>query len=316
MHRIVYEAFGEAEVVRLARSSVPEPGPGEVRLRVTGAGLNPIDWKTRRGLGFVAEQIRDRLPWTPGYDVSGTVVAMGEGVKRWTVGDRVCGMVGFPTGGGAYAEQVVVPQDCLCLVPETADLVRMGGLPLAGLTAFQGLFEQGDLKPGAKILIHAAAGGVGHLAVQLAKTVDAHVIATASAENADFLVTLGADEIIDYEKEDFIEVAYGLDLVLDLLGGDIGKRSVHCLGSQGVLVTVPTNTAVEVKAEAERQGVRALNYTVRPDVDQLERLLDYVASGDLIVHAEAEYHLGDAAAAQRRLEEGHVRGKLILVPSQ
>jgi NADPH2:quinone reductase len=316
MHRIVYEAFGEAEVIHLARAPVPEPGPGEVRLRVTGAGLNPIDWKTRRGLGFAAQQIRDRLPWTPGYDVSGTVVALGEGVNRWNIGDRVCGLVGFPAVGGGYAEQVVAAEDSLCRVPESLDLIRMGALPLAGLTAWQGLFEQGALKPGAKILIHAGAGGVGHLAVQLAKAVDAHVIATASDENADFLAGLGADEVIDYQREDFVEVCYGLDLVLDLVGGEVGKRSVHTLGADGILVTVPTNTADEVKAEAEKQGVRAVSYTVRPDTEQLETMLEWAEVGDLQVHIEADYHLGDAAAAQRRLEDGHVRGKLILVPSQ
>lgn len=316
MHRIVYEAFGEAEVIHLARAPVPEPGPREVRVRVAGAGLNPIDWKTRRGLGFVAQQIRDRLPWTPGFDISGTVVAVGEGARRWTVGDRVCGLVGFPAAGGGYAEQIVVAEDSLCRVPENLDLVPMGALPLAGLTAWQGLFEHGGLKPGAKILIHAAAGGVGHLAVQLAKTVDAHVIATASDENADFLTGLGADEVIDYQREDFLEACYGLDLVLDLVGGEVGKRSAQCLGEHGMLVTVPTNTAADVKAEAEKLGLQAINYTVRPDTEQLEALLDYAVAGELQVHIEAEYHLGDAAAAQRRLEDGHVRGKLILVPSQ
>lgn len=315
MHRIVYEAFGEAEVIHLARAPVPEPGPGEVRLHVAGAGLNPIDWKIRRGLGFVAQQIRDRLPWTPGYDVSGTVVAVGEGSKRWSIGDRVCGLVGFPTAGGGYSEQVVVKEASLCRVPETVELVRMGALPLAGLTAWQGLFEQGGLKPGAKILIHAGAGGVGHLAVQLAKMVEAHVIVTASAENADFLVGLGADEVIDYHQEDFVEVCYGLDLVLDLIGGTVGRRSTHVLGTEGVLVTVPTNTADEVMAEAERQNVRSAHYTVRPDSEQLETMLEWADTGDLKVHIEAEYPLGDAAAAQRRLEDGHVRGKLILVPS-
>lgn len=315
MHRIVYEAFGEAEVIHLARAPVPEPGPGEVRLRVTGAGLNPIDWKTRRGLGFVARQIEDRLPWTPGYDVSGVVVALGEGARTWAIGDRVCGLVNFPSIGGGYAEQVVVPQTSLCRVPETVDLTQVGALPLAALTAWQGLFEYGELKPGAKILIHAAAGGVGHLAVQLAKTLDAHVIATASDENADFLAALGADEVIDYQREDFVDVCYGLDLVFDLVGGDVGKRSVRTLGTEGILVTVPINTADQIKAEAEAQGVRAVNFTVRPETEQLDSMLEWVESGDLQVHIEAEYHLGDAAAAQRRLEDGHVRGKLILVPS-
>lgn len=324
MHRIVYEAFGSADVIHLARAGVPEPGPGEVRVRVTGAGLNPIDWKTRRGLGFVARQIEEKLPWTPGYDISGMVVAVGEGpaetpgpeAKPWAIGDRVCGLIGFPTAGGGYAEQVVVAATSLCRVPENADLVRMGALPLAGLTAWQGLFEHGRLQPGAKILIHAGAGGVGHLAVQLAKTVDAHVIATGSDENADFLAALGADEIIDYQNEDFLEACYGLDLVLDLVGGEVGKRSLQCLGKDGILVTVPTNTAAEIKAEADRLGLQAVNYTVRPDNEQLETLLAAVAAGDLQVHIEAEYPLRDAAAAQRRLEDGHVRGKLLLVPSQ
>lgn len=314
MRRIVYEAFGEAEVIHLVRAPVPEPGPNDVRLQVVAAGLNPIDWKTRRGLGFVAQQIGDKLPWTPGFEVSGTVTAVGADVRDWKLGDRACGMVGFPLGAGGYAEQVVTAADRLCQVPENLDMISVGGLPLAGLTAWQGLFEHGKLKSGDKILIHAGAGGVGHLAIQLAKTLDVHVIATASDENIDFLTGLGADEVIDYHNDDFVEECYGLDLVLDLVGGEVGRRSVHTLATGGTLVTVPTNTADAVIAAAEKQGLHAVNFTVRPDTEQLESMLELMEQGDLRVHVEAEYHLGDAAAAQRRLEEGHVRGKLVLVP--
>lgn len=312
MRRIVYERFGEADELKLAEAEHPVPGEGQVCLRVAGAGLNPIDWKTRKGLGFAAQQIRDDLPWTPGYDVAGTVTDVGEGVSTLAPGDRVMGMIGFPSGGGGYAEYVLARADELIVVPEELDLVTAGGVPLAALTAWQGLFEIGQLQSDHKVLIHAGAGGVGHLAIQFAKVRGAHVIATASGANADFLATLGADEVIDYTRDDFVDACYGLDLVFDLVGGDTGQRSLHTLSEQGVLVTVPTVTADPIITEAENRGLKAHGMTVRPDVFHLEEIAELFEDGDVRLHVDAIFPLADAAAAHRRLETGHVRGKLIL----
>ena len=187
MRHVIYDRFGGPEVLQVVQSPVPAPAGGQVLVRVHGAGMNPIDWKTRKGLGFAARQIEHSLPWTPGYDIAGEVVAVGDEVTTLTPGDRVMGMVGFPAAGGGYAEYALAAADELAIVPEELDLVAAGAWPLAALTAWQALFEVAKLDSGQKILIHAGAGGVGHLAAQFALERGAHVIATASAGNRDFL---------------------------------------------------------------------------------------------------------------------------------
>ena len=227
-------------------------------------------------------------------------------------GDRVMGMVGFPAGGGGYAQYALAAADELAIVPEELDLVSAGALPLAALTAWQALFEMAKLESGQKILIHAGAGGVGHFAVQFALERGAHVIATASAGNRDFLAELGVHEVIDYRNTDIAEECYGLDVVLDLVGGDTGKRSLHTLGEHGVLVTIPTVTADEIISAAEEMGLRAHGMTVRPDVFHLDEIAELIEDGDVKVHIEKAFALDDVAQAHELLEGGHVRGKLVL----
>lgn len=313
MRRVVFDQFGEVDVLRLdTAGSNPQPGVDEVCVRVSGAGLNPIDWKTRRGLGFAAKQIEDQLPWTPGYDVAGEVVSVGEQVTTLAPGDRVMGMVGFPVRGGGYADYVLAKSDELAIVPEELDLVSAGALPLAALTAWQALFEVADLAPGQKILIHAGAGGVGHFAVQFARVRGAHVIATASSDNRDFLAELGVHEVIDYHTTDFTEECYGLDVVLDLVGGDTGKRSLHTLSEHGVLVTIPTASADDIITAAEGLGLRAHGMVVRSDVFHLDEIAELIEDGDVRVHVDRVFPISEVAEAHRLLEAGHVRGKLVL----
>ncbi|WP_242634498.1 NADP-dependent oxidoreductase [Marinobacter salicampi] len=312
MRHIVYDQFGDASVLRLETSPRPRPEAGEILIRVAGAGVNPIDWKTRKGLGFAARQIEDHLPWTPGYDVSGKVVAVGEGVETLAEGDRVMGMIGFPRLGGAYAEYAVARADELAIVPAELDLVTAAGLPLAALTAWQALFEVAQVAPGQKVLIHAGAGGVGHFAVQFALVRGAHVIATASSANRDFLAGLGVHEVIDYHITDVVDECYGLDAVIDLIGGETGLRSLHTLAEGGVLVTIPTATADEIITAAEKLGLKAHGMTVRPDVFHLEEIAELIEDGDVQVHVEHRFTLAEASEAHELLEQGHVRGKLIL----
>lgn len=312
MQRIVYDRFGEADELHLMPAAIPQPGPDQVCVRVAGAGLNPIDWKTRKGLGFAARQIEARLPWTPGYDMAGEVVAVGDLVTTLAAGDRVMGMVGFPSAGGGYAEYALARADELAIVPDELDLVTAGAVPLAALTAWQALFEMAELEPEQKILIHAGAGGVGHFAVQFALERGAHVIATASAANKDFLAGFGVHEVIDYTNTDFTEECYGLDVVLDLIGGETGKRSLHTLSEHGVLVTIPTVTADDIISAAEAMGLRAHGMTVRPEVFHLEEIAELIEDGDVRVHIDRVFTLAQAAEAHRLLETGHVRGKLVL----
>lgn len=312
MKKVVYHQFGERDVLQFVNSDIPSPQEGDVLIRVHGAGLNPIDWKTRKGFGFVAQQIESSLPWTPGYDVAGEVVAIGDGVTTLAPGDRVMGMIGFPLNGGGYSEYALARADELAIVPEELDLVTAGALPLAALTAWQALFEVAKLEPGQKILVHAGAGGVGHLAVQFALARGAHVIATASAGNRDFLAELGVHEVIDYHTTDIADECYGLDVVLDLIGGDTGKRSLRTLGENGTLVTIPTVTADEVVSAAEELGLRAHGMTVRPDVFHLDEIAELIEDGDVKVHIEKAFSLDQVAQAHALLEGGHVRGKLVL----
>lgn len=312
MRHIEYDRFGDRDVLTLSESPIPQPAEGQVLVRLHGAGLNPIDWKTRKGLGFAARQIENHLPWTPGYDAAGEIVAVADDVTTLAPGDRVMGMIGFPAGGGAYAEYAVAAADELAIVPDELDLVTAAGIPLAALTAWQGLFEVARLEPGQKVLVHAGAGGVGHFAVQFALARGAHVIATASAANRDFLAELGVHEVIDYHTTDVVDECYGLDVVLDLVGGETGKRSLHTLGETGVLVTIPTVTADDIVSEAEAMGLRAHGMTVRPDAFHLDEIAELIEGAEVKVHIDQSFPLEQASAAHEKLEGGHVRGKLVL----
>ena len=316
MKAIEYVRFGEPEVLTLREKDRPEPAAGEIRVKVTAAGLNPIDYKTRKGLGFVAGQIsaqlNDNVAWVPGYDMAGVIDAVGEGCGDWRVGDRVIGMIGFPLAGGACAEYVVTTPELLCIAPDNIDLESAAGVPLAALTAWQALFEVGSINEGDKVLIHAAAGGVGHFAVQLAKSRGAYVIATASSHNHDFLHAIGVDEAIDYTKTDFVDVCYGLDFVLDTMGGDIGHWSLKVLASQGQLVTVPTVTAESIIKEGNKLGIKTAGLTVHPDAACLAEIVELIETDTIKVHIDKVYSLKDAFQAHTELEKSHVRGKLVL----
>ncbi len=316
MRVIEYACFGAPDVLTLAERATPEPSHGEVRVKVAAAGLNPIDYKTRKGVGFVAgkidAQLNDGIGWIPGYDIAGVIDAVGEGCSTWQIGDRVMGMVGFPLTAGGYAEYAVVAPELLCRVPDNIDLVTAAGVPLAALTAWQALFEVGTLNEGDKVLIHAAAGGVGHFAVQFAKAKGAYVIATASARNHDYLHEIGVDETIDYHTTDFVTACYGLDFVLDTMGGDIGHWSLQVLASGGQLVTVPTVTAEQIIKEGNRLGIKTAGFTVHPDAESLAQIAELIETEDVRVHIDQRYPLDEAASAHTQLETGHVRGKLVL----
>ncbi|MGL4775931.1 MAG: NADP-dependent oxidoreductase, partial [Aeromonas veronii] len=250
MTQLQITAFGDPSVLKLNPSLDKVPADGEVRVRICFAGVNPIDAKTRAGLGWAAAQNKDKLPWTPGYDISGVVEKVGPGVTSLVEGDRVCGMVGFPLAAGGYAESVVASESELVKL-DGVSLQQGAALPLAGLTAWQGLLEHGGLQSGQRVLILAGAGGVGHLAVQFASAYGAEVVATASPDNHGFLHALGARWMVDYHDANWsarvVAEAGQVDLVLDLVGGASGKAALACVKPGGRLVTVPTITAQQIK---------------------------------------------------------------------
>lgn len=314
MTQLQITAFGDPSVLKLNPSLDKVPADGEVRVRICFAGVNPIDAKTRAGLGWAAAQNKDKLPWTPGYDVSGVVEKVGPGVTSLVEGDRVCGMVGFPLTAGGYGESVVASESELIKL-DGVSLQQGAALPLAGLTAWQGLLEHGGLQSGQRVLILAGAGGVGHLAVQFASAYGAEVVATASPDNHGFLHALGARWMVDYHDADWaaLVVADGLvDLVLDLVGGESGKAALACVKPGGRLVTVPTITAQLIKDAGVAAGIEVVGMLVHPDQQQLSQMLMLLRQGEVKVTLAGEFPLAEGALAHQAIEGGHVRGKLLL----
>ncbi|KDM92603.1 NADP-dependent oxidoreductase [Photobacterium galatheae] len=309
--QLAISAFGDANCLQLQSATSSAPQGSQVLVAVAYAGVNPIDAKTRAGLGWAAQQNKDKLPWVPGYDIAGTVLAVGEDVTQWTVGQRVCGFIGFPLDGGAYSEQIVVDAHCLSEVPDVVTLEQAAALPLAGQTAWQAL-EKASVRPKDRVLILAGAGGVGHLAVQLAHAKGANVLATCSAENLAFVASLGA-EAVDYQAGDLKTQIQPVDVLIDLVGGEVGIAALACVKPGGRVVTVPTITAEAVNASAKVAGLHAQGMLVSPSVAQNEQMLAMLANGELKIHIAAQFPLSRGADAHRQIETGRTRGKVVLM---
>lgn len=305
MRAVWQSALGGPDVLRVTRRPLPEPGPTEVLVRVVAAGVNPLDWKTRAGGGFLGAP-----PFIPGADVAGVVEAASEGVVRLAVGDRVFGMPRFPQAGAAYAEYVVAPARHLARTPESLEDVEAAALPMAGLTAWQALVETARVQPGQRVLVHGASGGIGHLAVQIAKARGAHVTGTARAGRHEFLAEIGVDEAIDYTRVDPGEVVRDVDVVLDLVGGDTAARSLPALVDGGLLVGVSSGLE---RANALANGRVDVRYLlVEPDLCGLEALAGLVDRGLLRVKVAQTFPLEEAARAHVIGERGGLAGKLVL----
>lgn len=309
MRAVSQETGGGPEVLKMIETRRPEPGRGEILVRVYAAGVNPADWKTRSRGEFA---VGTRPPFTLGWDVSGVVETVGDGVTVFRPGDEVYGMPRFPHPAGAYAEYVAAPARHFAHRPKRLTHIESGALPLAALTAWQALVDTADVQPGQRVLVHAAAGGVGHLAVQIAKARGAHVIGTASAAKHDLLRSLGADELIDYRSQDFTETVRDVDVVLDSLGGPNWSRSLRTLRPGGILISILPPDETFPSAEAEAAGVRAVFMLVEPDRQGLQEITELVEDGRLRVIADAVFPLDKAAEAHRQGETGRTTGKIVL----
>jgi len=307
MRAISQQVLGGPEVLELVEAPRPEPGPTEVLVRVTAAGVNPVDWKTRTRGGVLGEP-----PFTVGWDVAGVVEEVGAGVTRFAPGDHVFGMPRFPGEAAAYAEYATSPSRQLARVPEGLSDVEAAALPLAGLTAWQALVETADVGDGTRVLILGAAGGVGHLAVQIAKARGAYVLGTARAAKHGFLAGLGADEAIDYTTGDVAVRAGSVDVVLDLVGGDTALSALPALREGGILVVAPSFSALGPLREAAGGRVRVTGILVEPDRLGLEALAALVASGKLRPHVECTFPLEQASQAHELGEQGRTQGKIVL----
>jgi NADPH:quinone reductase-like Zn-dependent oxidoreductase len=305
-HAIRIHRFGGPEVLQEDEVEVRPPGDGEMLVRVLAAGVNPVDYKIRQGHYPIVGE--DKLPFVLGRDLVGDVVALGASVTLFSERDRIYAMPAMDRG--AYTELALVREDEAAFAPAILTTPQAGGTPLAALTAWQGLFQHGGLARGQKVLIHGGAGGVGHFAVQFAKAKGAQVFATASAEDLDFVRELGADMAIDYKAQRFEEEAKGMDLVYDLIGGETQERSFAALRRGGVLVSTLTEPSQEKAAE---HGVKALRYTAQESGHDLEEIGELIGRELVRVHVSRTFPLAQAAQAQRALEQGHVRGKIVLI---
>ncbi|WP_326642874.1 NADP-dependent oxidoreductase [Nonomuraea fuscirosea] len=298
--------LGGPDVLRLTELPRPAPGPGQILVAVHAAGLNPTDFKHRALSIFLPPP-----PLTLGWDVSGTVVETGPGVTLFRPGDEVFGMLPYPSGAGSHAEYVTGPTRAFVAKPTEIDHIQAAALPLAALTAWQALVDTARLRAGQRVLIHAAAGGVGHLAVQIAKERGAHVTGTASAPKHAFLRELGADACIDHRTEDFTDTEERYNVVLDTLGGQTATRSVGVLRPGGILISLVPG-ADDTPAAAEKAQVLTATLIVEHDQAGMRAIADLAARGRLRPHISATFPLAEGARAHALGETGRTTGKLVL----
>jgi NADPH:quinone reductase-like Zn-dependent oxidoreductase len=307
MRAITQRTFGDPDVLEVTEVPRPEPIPSEILVRVHASGVNQIDGIIRAGVFPLIGQ----PPFILGWDVSGVVEEVVPGTTRFAPGDEVFGMPFFPRAANAYSEYVAAPSRQFARKPAGIDHAQAAALPLAGLTAWQSLVDIADVQPGQRVLIHGGGGGVGHLAVQIAKARGAYVVATASAGKHAFVRDLGADEVIDYQAVDFTTAVGDLDLVLEVIGGDYAERSVQVLQPGGLLVTAIERTNAELAAKVEAAGRRFAGISVEPDHVGLEGLAALVESGQLRPHVSARVPLDEAPRAHELLAT-HITGKIVL----
>jgi NADPH:quinone reductase-like Zn-dependent oxidoreductase len=306
MKAIRIHAFGGPDQLKIEDIPVPVPAADEVLIKIYATSVNPIDWKIREGER--KEKIPSKLPLTLGWDVSGVIESVGQQVTSFKAGDEVYGRPD-PTKNGAYAEYMVVKADQISFKPQTIDYKQAAAVPLAGLTAWQGIFDHGHLEKGQKVLIHAGSGGVGTFAIQFARWKGAEVITTSSAENIAFLRLLGADYVIDYRKEKFEEKISDVDLVFDTIGGDTQKRSLGVLKSGGRLITTVKPEFIE---EAKKRNIVLEGFTAQSYPAELKDIAKLIDEGKVKPVIDRIMPLAQAAEAQQISKEGHTRGKIVL----
>jgi NADPH:quinone reductase-like Zn-dependent oxidoreductase len=306
MKAIRIHAYGGVENLHYDEVSQPVPQTGEVLVRVHAAGVNPIDWKIREG--YLQQVFNYPLPVIVGTDMAGVVEAVGEGVTTLQPGQAVYGVADM-TRSGAYAEYALGHEWAIAPKPQTLNYVQAASVPIVAMTAWQALFDLGQLQTGQSVLIHGAAGGVGSFAVQFAKTRGLQVIATASAQNVEYVRGLGSDQVIDYQSTMFEQVVQNLDMVLDTVGGDTQTRSWNVLKSGGILVSTATVPSPEMAAEL---GLRGAMMMVQPQAALLTEIANLVDSGQVKVNVGKVFPLVEARQAQDLSQQGHTHGKIVL----
>lgn len=297
--------------LRLTDLPMPRPAAGEVLIEVRAISINPVDFKTGRGKALYGS-LQEQDPLILGWDVAGTIKEVGAEVDDFVSGQRVFGMINFPGHGKAYAEYVTAPAKHLALIPEHVDFAAAAAATLAALTAWQNLYELAEVREGQRVLIHAAGGGVGHFAVQLAKERGAHVIGTASGSKQDFLRELGVDEAIDYEKDTFEDVLSPVDVVLESLSPDHLLRSLQIVAPGGKLLSIAAGLSDQLQERAEFKSVDLHHHLVYSDGGQMRAIAERLADGRLKPTVSRTFPFADLPAALREVEGGSTRGKVVV----
>ncbi|MGF1731127.1 NADP-dependent oxidoreductase [Photobacterium kasasachensis] len=298
--------FGDINAIHLEESPVPEIADDEVLVKVVASAINPLDWKIRSG--ELRELIPIQFPHTLGWDFSGIVAKVGNKVTNFVIGDAVYSRPEV-SRNGAHAEYIAVPATDIAPKPQTLSFAAAATLPIASITAWQSLFELGQLVEGQKVLIHAGAGSLGCIALQLANNAGAYVITTAAAEHHDFVKSLGADQVIDYQNEDFKDIVSDIDVVLDTIGYQVQLDSYSVLKPNGILVSVNTYPDVET---AKRLGVQARFLSIKPNGDFLTQIAKWVDRGDVRPIVGYEFAFEDIHAAYQLSESGKAKGKIVI----
>ena len=311
MKAYVVNEPGGPEKLKLTKLPRPTVKENEVLVKVRAVSINPVDTKTRAGKAFY-NTLKETAPVIPGWDISGEVVEVGKAVTYFKPGDEVFGMVNFPGHGRAYAEYVAAPEAHLAHKPENVPHHEAAAATLAALTAWQVLVNEADIQPGQRVLIHAAAGGVGHFAVQIARYFKCFVIGTASKENHDFIRNLGADEQIDYQAYNIEDVVMDAGLVLDSLGEENTRRSLKCLKEGGKIISILGGAKEPVQELAKARNIDARNYLVHSSGEDMAKIADLLGQGVLQAHVSHVYDFQDMAKAHQQVETHKTRGKVVV----
>lgn len=313
MKACIIEKFGGRTELKITDRPAPEAGEGEVLIRIHAAGVNPVDWKIREG--WLKDMFPHRFPLIPGWDLAGEITALGHSARRFAPGDAVYAYARRPEiAHGTYAEYIALPESYVTRKPANLNMTDAASIPLTALTAYQALFDAGHLKAGQSVFIMGASGGVGSSAVQLAAAKGCRVIGLASSRNQDYLKSLGADVVIDYERGDFIQslgdiMPNGVDLVFDCHGGDTLERGLLCARVGGSLVSI----AGEVDSESLKQrDVRFAHTFVESNVPQLDHISKLIEDGRFRANVTQTFPLDQVIEAHKQMESGHTRGKIVL----
>ena len=310
MKAIIVAQPGGVENLVHTQTDTPVIGDNEVLVQVKAISINPVDVKTRAGKGMHG-RLKTFSPLILGWDISGVVTASNS--AQFKAGDEVFGMVNFPGHGKAYAEYVAAPAAHLALKPANISHEEAAAATLAPLTVLQTLVQFGQVKAGQRVLIHAAAGGVGHYAVQIAKHLGAYVIGTSSAANRDFVLSLGADEHIDYRSQQFEKVVSNIDFVLDAIGGDNIDRSLEVINPGGTLVSIPSGLSEQVTEKAKAKGIRGAFILVQSNGEDMKTLADLLSQGKLRSHVSQTFAFADMDKAHLQVESGRTVGKIVVI---